>query len=425
MVQINFARKEINCKIVYYGPGLSGKTTNLEVVHERAPEENKGELTSISTDGDRTLFFDFMPLDLGEIAGMHTKFHIYTVPGQVYYNSTRKLVLLGADGVIFVADSSPGAMEANKQSLENLAENLLEMGKDIAKVPLVIQYNKRDLEGVIDVETMEKELNRYNAPCFEAVASQGTGVFQTLKTISSLVLESINSNERKGNLGPAEIPGATGIADAQPLQEKAAEPFLASKPSPAPTAEKHPVDSAEAVPITGVGPGQEAVGKGMIERNHIPLPQDVVAAGSRQPGGGPGRCPENDLSAKPVAELQSAVAVAVESGEMPDVWHATESVTQQEQPVPPEAPVPAGKTKPYPVHERDSDRGRAFHNSIPSRYAEQSAKPAGTARERSLVIGGKPKKAKVKNNNTAMGVVLVISVVLMLAAAGVAYFLMV
>ena len=145
MVQINFALKEVNCKVVFYGPGMSGKTTNLEIVHQKAPEENKGELTSISTDGDRTLFFDFMPLDLGNVAGMRTKFQLYTVPGQVYYNSTRKLVLQGVDGVIFVADSDPDKMDENIESYSNLIENLAEYGKDIRELPHVIQYNKRDL----------------------------------------------------------------------------------------------------------------------------------------------------------------------------------------------------------------------------------------------------------------------------------------
>ena len=197
MVQINFARKEINCKLVYYGPGLSGKTTSLEVVHQKTPDRNKGELTSISTDGDRTLFFDFMPLDLGTIAGMKTKFHLYTVPGQVYYNSTRKLVLLGADGVIFVADSTPGRMDDNVQSLENLRENLAEMGRDLNKIPLVIQYNKRDIPGATSVEELNAKLNPNGVPHFEASAKTGEGIFQTLKAISALVLEDINSNEKK------------------------------------------------------------------------------------------------------------------------------------------------------------------------------------------------------------------------------------
>ena len=154
MVQINFALREVNCKIVYYGPGLSGKTTNLEIVHKKAPEANKGELTSIATEGDRTLFFDFMPLDLGTIAGMRTRFQLYTVPGQVYYNSTRKLVLQGVDGIVFVADSSESKMEENLESLENLKNNLAEYGKDIRELPVVLQYNKRDLPDALPVEVL-------------------------------------------------------------------------------------------------------------------------------------------------------------------------------------------------------------------------------------------------------------------------------
>jgi len=221
MVQINFARKEINCKIVYYGPGLSGKTTSLEVVHQRTPQGHKGELTSISTDGDRTLFFDFMPLDLGTIAGMKVKFHLYTVPGQVYYNSTRKLVLLGADGIIFVADSTPGRMDDNQQSMDNLRENLTEMGRDLNKIPLVIQYNKRDLPNPLPVAELEGKLNPNKVPTFETSARTGEGVFQALKAISALVLEDINSSDKKGAMGvaarkPAAAPAAGAPAAARP-----------------------------------------------------------------------------------------------------------------------------------------------------------------------------------------------------------------
>jgi len=198
MVQINFALKEVNCKIVYYGPGMSGKTTNLEVVHQKAPEENKGELTSISTDGDRTLFFDFMPLDLGKIAGMQTKFQLYTVPGQVYYNSTRKLVLQGVDGVIFVADSDPEKVQENIESYENLCENLAEYGKAIEDLPHVIQYNKRDLPNAMSVEELDRHMNRFGVPTFEAVAKTGEGVFPTLKTLAGMVLESINKVDKGG-----------------------------------------------------------------------------------------------------------------------------------------------------------------------------------------------------------------------------------
>ena len=149
MVQINFAAREVNCKIVYYGPGLSGKTTNLEMIHTKIPASHRGELTSIATEGDRTLFFDFMPLDLGKIGGMTTRFQLYTVPGQVYYNATRKLVLQGVDGIIFVADSQQGKLQENIDSLRNLEENLAEYGLDLTAIPHVFQYNKRDLPNII------------------------------------------------------------------------------------------------------------------------------------------------------------------------------------------------------------------------------------------------------------------------------------
>lgn len=192
MVQINFALKEVNCKIVYYGPGMSGKTTNLEVVHKKAPTANKGDLTSIATEGDRTLFFDFMPLDLGNIAGMRTKFQLYTVPGQVYYNSTRKLVLQGVDGIIFVADSQAERAEANIEAMHNLYENLESYGYDLSTIPFAIQYNKRDLSNVLPVEEIRKQINPMGAPDFEAVAIEGKGVFETLKSVSKAVVKTLS-----------------------------------------------------------------------------------------------------------------------------------------------------------------------------------------------------------------------------------------
>lgn len=215
MVQINFSLKEVNCKVVYYGPGLSGKTTNLEVVHAKAPVASVGELTSIATEGDRTLFFDFLPLNLGQVAGMKTKFQIYTVPGQVYYNSTRKLVLQGTDGIVFVADSKRGKMEENLEALQNLKENLIEYGMDIATTPLVIQYNKRDLPDVHTIEELEKALNPWGAPYFEAVARDGTGVFPTLKKLASLVLESLNQ-QHSGGSAPAPAARVAGGATRSP-----------------------------------------------------------------------------------------------------------------------------------------------------------------------------------------------------------------
>jgi hypothetical protein len=233
MVQINFALKEVNCKVVYYGPGMSGKTTNLEIVHQKAPEENKGDLTSISTDGDRTLFFDFMPLDLGNVAGMRTKFQLYTVPGQVYYNSTRKLVLQGVDGVIFVADSDPEKMDENLESYANLIENLAEYGKDVRELPHVIQYNKRDLPTALSVTEMDRQLNKFGVPTFEAVACTGEGVFPTLKTLAAMVLESIEKIDGRNPRRAAPGGKAPAPSAEAPAAVAAAAPAPAPKPRPA------------------------------------------------------------------------------------------------------------------------------------------------------------------------------------------------
>jgi signal recognition particle receptor subunit beta len=178
---INFAAREINCKIVYYGPGLGGKTTNLQFIYEKSADKQKGKMISLATETDRTLFFDFLPLDLGTVRGFRTRFHLYTVPGQVFYDASRKLILRGVDGVVFVADSQEERMDANYEALENLQQNLAEHGYDFAKIPYVLQLNKRDLPNALSVETLRKELVRKSEPVFEAIACQGCGVFETLK----------------------------------------------------------------------------------------------------------------------------------------------------------------------------------------------------------------------------------------------------
>jgi hypothetical protein len=188
MTFINYAAREINCKIVYYGPGLCGKTTNIQWIHERTREEAKGKLISLATESDRTLFFDFMPLELGTIGGFRTRFHLYTVPGQVFYDASRKLILKGADGVVFVADSQEVRRDANVDSIENLKEHLTENGHDPKKIPYVLQLNKRDLPSAVDRETLVKELQWRNEPIFEAVAPKGDGVFETLKGVIKQVL---------------------------------------------------------------------------------------------------------------------------------------------------------------------------------------------------------------------------------------------
>ena len=188
MTFINYASKEINCKIVYYGPGLCGKTTNLQYIYNKTAPESKGKMISLATEADRTLFFDFLPLDLGSVRGFKTRIHLYTVPGQVFYDASRKLILRGVDGIVFVADSQEERMDANTEALDNLMSNLKEHGYDFNKIPYVLQLNKRDLPNVLPVETLAKELQRKGEPVIEAVAFQGQGVFETLKEIARQVL---------------------------------------------------------------------------------------------------------------------------------------------------------------------------------------------------------------------------------------------
>jgi mutual gliding-motility protein MglA len=188
---VNFTAREITCKIVYYGPGRSGKTTNLHYIYGRVPEARRGRMVSLATQTDRTLFFDFLPIDLGQISGFATRFQLYTVPGQVYYNATRRLVLQGADGVVFVGDSQARQLDENIESLQNLQSNLLELGIDIRTLPLVLQYNKQDLprELILQPGELDDALNFRGVPSFPADVLHGHGVFETLKAISELVLK--------------------------------------------------------------------------------------------------------------------------------------------------------------------------------------------------------------------------------------------
>ncbi|NNE67985.1 MAG: GTPase domain-containing protein [Pyrinomonadaceae bacterium] len=194
MTFINYASREINCKIVYYGPGLCGKTTNLQYIYDSTAPQAKGKLISLATETDRTLFFDFMPLELGTVRGFKTRFHLYTVPGQVYYDASRKLILKGVDGVVFVADSQEERMDANIESLYNLQENLEAQGFDLMKIPYVLQLNKRDLPNVIPIDELSAELKQKGEPVYEAVATNGEGVFDTLKAVAKQVLTEL----RKG-----------------------------------------------------------------------------------------------------------------------------------------------------------------------------------------------------------------------------------
>jgi signal recognition particle receptor subunit beta len=281
----NVPKREISCKIVYYGPGLSGKTTNLEVIHKKAPAGSRGDLTSIATEGDRTLFFDYMNLDLGKVGGMKTKFQLYTVPGQPYYNATRKLVLQGVDGIVFVADSQADMMDSNVESLRNLEENLREMSLEPDQVPLVIQWNKRDLPDVLPVEELERKLNRRGVPTEEAVAVTGDGVLPTLKTVAKLVLEKLNkdfhqsappkSDTRRPRPAPEPAPRPTPPPPARPVVTPPPEP----EPEPEPaasftrtpvnrpsTTRRTPTPASEPVerPAPGVAPAKSSLRRKLL-----------------------------------------------------------------------------------------------------------------------------------------------------------------
>jgi len=314
MVQINFAQKQINAKIVYYGPGMSGKTTNLEVIHQRAPQGNRGELTSISTEGDRTLFFDFMPLDLGTVAGMRTCFQIYTVPGQVYYNSTRKLVLQGVDGVIFVADSSPNMMEENLESLRNLEENLREYGRSLAEMPLVIQYNKRDMPGALSIEELEEQLNSLGAPAFEAIANTGQGVFPTLKAVAASVLDSLHRQPGGGEAPrasepeEASVPPSTPSAPARP--EPVAQPSTSGESSLPPAPERKTISmsqtgfhQAASVPLEQAAPATASEPLQTAASAERPAPAEEPG-GLRMAGAAPGPAPAAPVAASPQPQTQ-------------------------------------------------------------------------------------------------------------------------
>lgn len=283
MVQINFGQREVSCKVVFYGPGMSGKTTNLEIIHKKAPKDAVGEMVSIATETDRTLYFDFLPLDLGQVAGMRTRFQLYTVPGQIYYNATRKLVLQGVDGVIFVADSSPEKMAENLESLQNLRDNLAEMNLTIDDIPLVLQYNKRDLPQAMSVADINAQLNPMGAPVFEGVAREGKGVFATLKEISRLVIEKLNkehapaANRRRTNTG---LSAPSAAPPAQPATPPASAPRAAAAPAP-----------ANSTPMS-----QQRLPQRQMPQQQIPQQQMPVAA---TPTAQPAAQPRTAMPARP------------------------------------------------------------------------------------------------------------------------------
>lgn len=288
MSSINFATREISCKVVYYGPGLSGKTTNLQVIHQKMPSDKRTDMVSLATEGDRTLFFDFLPLNLGDIKGFKTRFQLYTVPGQVYYNSTRKLVLRGVDGIVFVADSQRSRQAENLESLQNLRQNLQDYGMDLDDMPFVLQYNKRDMENVFTLEEMNAELNLRNVPFFPATAHNGKGVVTTLKTIAMLVIEKFNvkqgflrkAAESVNNTGVHDVnltKEGVSVSQAAPAQHAAPAAPAAATPFKMPSfAAKPPVG---AMPSGGGSPFQKPVSSPFGRPRAVPQPPRMPTFG--------------------------------------------------------------------------------------------------------------------------------------------------
>jgi signal recognition particle receptor subunit beta len=284
MVSINYASREVSCKIVYYGPGLSGKTTNLQYVHAKVPSDTKGKLISLATDADRTLYFDFLPINIGKINGFDAKFQLYTVPGQVYYNATRKLVLRGADGVVFVADSQPDKLDENIESLNNLKENLAEYDFQIEEMPFVIQYNKQDLPGVLSAEELHAALNTCNWPEFCASATEGFGVFDTLKCILKLVLDKAKAVGEAGRAGRSGVaPAGQAQASAAPVPQPQAVPQ--SPPQPIPQQQAPPVSQpaplpqsapVQPLPVPTAQPIPQPVAPAAFMSQHTPQPTEQV-----------------------------------------------------------------------------------------------------------------------------------------------------
>ncbi len=276
MVVVSYSGKEINAKLVYYGPGLSGKTTNLEYIYQSVPTSNRGKMVSMKTRTERTLFFDFLPVDLGELGGFKTRFLLYTVPGQVYYNATRKLVLRGVDAVIFVADSARGKMDENLESLQNLHENLREYGLDLNNIPYVVQYNKRDIDDGYSIEEMEQALNPTGAPYYEAVATTGQGVFETFRGIGRLLLQKLSKEIKLGDGRSIATPAPSIVTPALPAGSPAETgPAAPAAAAPAASPPATPSNPYLHRPEAGAGP------------DPAPRPAPARAVGSTPPSASP------------------------------------------------------------------------------------------------------------------------------------------
>jgi GTPase SAR1 family protein len=281
MALVNHTTREINAKIVYYGPGLSGKTTNIHFIYHRISPTQRGKLISLATEMDRTLFFDFLPVELGSVKGYRVRFHLYTVPGQVFYNATRKLVLKGADGVIFVADSQRAMLDADLESLANLHDNFSDMGIDLSDFPFVLQFNKRDLRDVMTLEEINAKLNpRMVVPYYEAVAMTGDGVLRTFAAISKLVLQDMQKHPERHNFSVGDI--AEKSTEEEPLQLQTPSRTLSSEPALPDTSLEEAKPEMDALERTVERGLRIELGKAELEDGQIVLPFALKARDSRE-----------------------------------------------------------------------------------------------------------------------------------------------
>lgn len=364
MVVVSYSGKEINAKLVYYGAGLSGKTTNLEAIYEAVPESSRGKMVSMKTQSDRTLFFDLLPLDLGEIMGYKTRFLLYTVPGQVFYNATRKLVLKGADAIVFVVDSGIGKMEENKDSLANLRANLGDYGVRLDDIPFVLQYNKRDLPNVYSVEELNAELNPdAKIQVFEAVATQGIGVFETFRGVSHLLMQKVTREIRRSPHG--------------------------SPPARAARAEESDARAAESPVAAGAGPDSQWVG-----RAEATLPTPPVEV-DQAPPMAPARVMAQEARVAEPGEEEPPIAL--EYGRQVTLGDVDESNEERPEPQPPVITSSRGDQRP-----RDGERARTSGRDAARERAPATAKPerretgpAAGLVERTLAFEAQPPAAEL------------------------------
>ena len=409
MVQINFASREVNCKIVYYGPGRCGKTTNLQVVHQKAPPNSKGDLVSIATETDRTLYFDFLPLDLGTVAGMRTKFQLYTVPGQVFYDATRKLVLQGCDGVVFVADSNPDIMPENIESLDNLAKNLRENGLDIDEIPLVLQLNKRDLPNALPATDMIAKLNRGNWPSVEAVAINGDGVFQTLKAISQQVIKRLNR----------EYGDESAKRGARPASVKAKSP---APPPPPPRLAGAPAPPAPAAAAGAARPPPRPPPPRLAGAPAPPAP--AAAAGAARSPPAPAPPPPEEMAR--AAGAAAPIARPSEQGASQAPRTAAQAQAQGDA-VSPAKPHAAAPSVPPAMDGASRSRTEVFRErmaEIKKQAAQAPAKQekAGAGEsQQGQAVGASQGTAAGPQKKGCLGMLLMAAVTLLVAGAGLAH----